>query len=97
MFKLIYFNFVDTCNDGLGMRDGSISDSQISSSSVHQGTPGIDYGARNARLYNHLTKDKDGRTSGWVADITDPNPWIQVIVNDKHTSYFYELMQNCSY
>ena len=73
LFSCIFITVV--CSDLLGMKDGRIQDSQLTSSSEWA----ANHGANNARLDRPAGS---GRTGGWSAKTNDANQWIQVDFGD---------------
>ena len=62
-----------TCNAPLGMKDGTIPNSQITASSEFKHS--VYHGAANARLDFTATAS---RTGAWSAQTNDGNQWLQV-------------------
>ncbi|KAG9489141.1 hypothetical protein GDO78_005242 [Eleutherodactylus coqui] len=66
-------NCENSCASALGMEGGSISDAQITASSLYHGFLGLQrWGPNLARLNNK------GLVNAWTANSYDKHPWIQV-------------------
>ncbi|XP_022099461.1 uncharacterized protein LOC110984001 isoform X2 [Acanthaster planci] len=68
-----YYVFVYDCRDALGMQTGVIQDRMVSASSFYDSA----HTPNRARL--HANASTDGEFgSGWIAETTDTNQWLQV-------------------
>ncbi len=71
------FIYLDNCLHPLGMKDGRITNGQITVSSEHVNSVRTYdfYGAKYARLD---TMETGSHAGGWVAGVLDANQWIQI-------------------
>ena len=80
---------IDSCENKLGMEDGRIADSQITSSGYHH-HQFLYHGPTNARLNRNA---EPGTVGAWQAKTNDKNQWIQVAFRRKSVNVTGVMIQ----
>ena len=80
--SLSRFSLILECERALGMENGEISDGQITASSAFDER----HRASLGRLHHKESTIPELKSGGWVSRLRDSNQWLQIDLDNQHTT-----------